>query len=207
MKKVIFSILTLALATLACSTSDFTQPPVPPTATLEIQQASKVPIETLAAPITPTIASVTETITPTVEVNEPTSTLEANLTTTPATSTIGPADSITAAPIKSQAGTPTLTPTLGILTYGTLPPAVPFSKVTLINKSKAQAYISLQNYPANGNTAILEYPVGKRVEVKAPLGYYVYIVWVGGRQITGSFTLHKDNDVTIIIYKDKVITQ
>ena len=65
----------------------------------------------------------------------------------------------------------------------------------------------MQNYPADGNVAILEYPVEKRVEVKAPLGNYVYVVWVGGRKISGSFVLQKDNDVTITIYKDKVVVQ
>ncbi|HEU4744908.1 MAG TPA: hypothetical protein VFS61_06715, partial [Anaerolineales bacterium] len=34
--------------------------------------------------------------------------------------------------------------TLAVRTYGTLPPAVPFSNVTLVNKAKTEAYISLQ---------------------------------------------------------------
>ena len=213
MKKIIFSILTLALAAVACSTSDFTQTVVPSTATLDVQKINVALTQTKAAQTTPTFVPVTDTLTATEASPETpatdtsTSTPEPNLTTTPATSTSGPANSTTATLITSQAGAPTLTPTLGILTYGTLPPAVPFSKVTLINKSKAQAYISMQNYPADGNVAILEYPVEKRVEVKAPLGNYVYVVWVGGRKISGSFVLQKDNDVTITIYKDKVVVQ
>jgi len=213
MKKIIFSILTLALVAVACSTSDFTQTVVPSTATLDVQKINVALTQTKAAQTTPTFVPVTDTLTATEASPETpatdtsTSTPEPNLTTTPATSTSGPANSTTATLITSQAGAPTLTPTLGILTYGTLPPAVPFSKVTLINKSKAQAYISMQNYPADGNVAILEYPVEKRVEVKAPLGNYVYVVWVGGRKISGSFVLQKDNDVTITIYKDKVVVQ
>jgi len=212
MKKIIFSILALALASMACSVSDLTQIVSPPT--LDVQNTSDVSAQTQTAQATPTVVPVTDTLTATeaspeaTATNILTSTLEANLTTTPATSTIEPAGSTSATPVpSSQAGIPTLTPTLGVLTYGTLPPAVPFSIVTLINRSKAQAYISLQNYPADGNVAILEYPVGKRVEVKAPLGYYVYVVWVGGKKITGSFVLNSGNDITITIYKDKVVVQ
>ncbi len=212
MKKIIFSILALALATVACSTSDFTQTVVPPTPTFDIRQPDKA-LTQQAALDQPTTVPVTDTLTATESSPEATateistSTPEPNLTLTPAISTSGPANSITATLITSQAGAPTLTPTLGVLTYGTLPPAVPFSKVTLINRSKAQAYISLQNYPADGNVAILEYPVGKRVEVKAPLGNYIYVVWVGGKKISGSFILNKNNDITITIYKDKVVVQ
>ena len=101
-------------------------------------------------------------------------------------------------------GQPTLTPTLGILKYGTLPPAVPSAKITIINKSRAQAYISLQNRPLDDNVAILEYPVEKQVKVDAPLGYYLYVVWVGGRKIVGEFVLHNSDLLTITIFKDRV---
>jgi hypothetical protein len=215
MKKIIFSILVLTLVTVACSTSDFLPTVIPPTSTRDIRQPDKA-LTQQAALAMPTIVPVTETFTSTIAPPEATatdtstSTSEPNLTATPATSTSAPVSSISTTPTlitTSQAGTPTLTPTLGVLTYGTLPPAVPFSKVTLINKSRAQAYISLQNYPANGNATILEYPVGKRVEVKAPLGNYIFVAWVGGRKMTGSFVLHSGNEITITMYKDKVITQ
>jgi hypothetical protein len=81
---------------------------------------------------------------------------------------------------------------------------VPFAKVTIINKSRTQVYISLQNRPPDGPVAYLEYPVRNQVKVDAPLGYYVYVVWVGGRKIVGEFTLHKTDDLTITIFKDKV---
>jgi hypothetical protein len=214
MKKIFFSILVLALATVACSTSDFGLPTAPPTPTLVVQQAD-TPTQIQAAQATNTVVPDSDNFTATAIFQESTVTAEStptsppDLTTTPATSTSGAADSTssTATLLVTPAGGPTLTPTLGILTYGTLPPAVPFSLVTLINKSKAQAYISLQNYPADGNVAILEYPVEKRVEVRAPLGYYLYVTWVGGRKITGDFVLKKDDDITITIYKDKVVVQ
>ena len=137
-------------------------------------------------------------------VDAPSSTPVPNLTTTPVTATSGPTGSIVSATATLASGNPTLTPTLGILKYGTLPPAVPSAQITLLNKSKTQAYISLQNRPPDKQVAFLEYPVEKQVKVIAPLGYYIYVVWVGGRKIVGEFTLHKDDDITITIYKDRV---
>jgi len=216
MKKILFSILALALVSAACSTSNFTATVVPPTPTVvpstptfDIRQTDKA-LTQQAALVNPTTAPVNDTFTAAVEspiaTDTTTVTPQPNLTTTPVTSTIGTTSSASFTSTL-QAGDITLTPTLGVMTYGTLPPAVPFAKVTLINKSKAQAYISLQNYPANGNATILEYPVGKQIGIKAPLGNYIYVVWVGGRKITGSFVLHNNNDITITIYKDKVIVQ
>lgn len=103
------------------------------------------------------------------------------------------------------AGAATATPTLGILTYGTLPPAVPFSNITLINRSKSQAYISLQVVTAEGGPTIIEYPVSGQIKIQAPTGQYLYVAWVGGRKMVGEFKLGKDNDLTIILYKDKVV--
>jgi hypothetical protein len=76
-----------------------------------------------------------------------------------------------------------------------------------VNKSNAQAYISLQNYPKDKDVAILEYPVEKQVKVQAPLGYYLYVVWVGGRKIVGEFVLQGDDNLKITIYKDRVTVQ
>ncbi len=64
MKKVIFSILALALATLACSTSDFTQTVVPPTPTFDIRQPDKA-LTQQAALAKPATASVNDTFTAT----------------------------------------------------------------------------------------------------------------------------------------------
>jgi hypothetical protein len=102
------------------------------------------------------------------------------------------------------AGAASMTPTLGVLTYGTLPPAVPFSNVTLINRSKRQAYISLQVVTAQGGPTIIEYPVRGQIKIQAPTGQYLYVAWVGGREMVGEFRLHKDQDLSIILYKDRV---
>jgi len=212
MKNIVLSVLVLALATIACAT---TPVDVPSTPTVDLQIINDALTKTQAAQANEPVAPVANTVTATAVLSEasptdvPTNIPETNLTTTPATATNVPAESTpTIVPsATSPSGGSTLTPTLGVLTYGTLPPAVRYTEVTLINKSKAQAYISLQNHPTDGDVAILEYPVGKRVKILAPLGYYIYVAWVGGNKITGSFTLHKDNSVTITIFKDKVTIQ
>ncbi|MEW6287924.1 MAG: hypothetical protein AB1509_17075 [Chloroflexota bacterium] len=158
--------------------------------------APPTPTETAASAASPVPATVTSSPT-----SAPSSTPLPNLTTTPATATSGPSDTPTLAPSVK----PTQTSTPGPLLYGTLPPAVPSASITVVNKSKRQVYISLQNYPPNRAAAFLEYPVKNQVEVDAPLGYYVYVVWVGGRQIIGSFRLHKGDNLTIVIFKDQVV--
>ena len=88
--------------------------------------------------------------------------------------------------------------------YGTMPPNLPYGEVTLINKSKAEVYISLQCTTKDGYFTVIEYPVKSIVTTKAPAGKYVYVVWVGGRKIVGNFALGKSQDLTINIYKDRV---
>lgn len=143
----------------------------------------------------------------------PTDTPASSPTTVPnltATATVG------AATATSVPGNVTPTPTLvtgqvtaiwtlAVRTYGTLPPAVPFSQITLINKANAEAYISLQVTMNDGKYSILEYPVEGRVNVQAPVGSYLYVAWVGGNKMVGNFRLHNNDDISITLYKDKVV--
>ena len=94
--------------------------------------------------------------------------------------------------------------TLAVRTYGTLPPQVPFAHITLINKAKAEAYISL-HVDLDGSNTVIEYPVTGTTTIRAPLGFYRYVTWVGGRQMVGEFRLHEEQDLTIILYKDRVV--
>jgi len=131
-----------------------------------------------------------------------------DLTTTPATATLGPATPTGVA----ANGTPTLVPgqvtaiwTLAIRKYGTLPPAVPFTRVNLVNKANAEAYISLQVTMNDGKYSIIEYPVEGTIRIDAPVGSYLYVAWVGGNKMVGNFRLHQNDEVSIILYKDKVV--
>jgi len=124
-----------------------------------------------------------------------------NLTTAPATVTIGAVtDTATAVSFPSSV---TPTPTNGILTYGTLPPAVPFNTITLWNRSKVEAYISLQQQ--DGRQAIIEYPVKGQISVDIPLGSYIYVAWVGGNKMTGSFKIDGSDSLSIVLYKDRIV--
>lgn len=97
--------------------------------------------------------------------------------------------------------------TLAIRTYGTLPPSVPYSNITLVNKANTEAYISLQVSMPNGEYSIIEYPVEGRVKIQAPVGSYLYVTWVGGRKMVGEFRLRNNDDLTITLYKDRVAIQ
>lgn len=132
-----------------------------------------------------------------------------NLTTTPVTATSGSAvatnvPASATLPVTLLPGQVTASPTLGIRKYGTQPPEVTFSHITLINKAKAEAYISLQVTMPDGKFSILEYPVAGRIKIESPVGSYLYVAWVGGRKMVGTFKLTHGDDLEITLYKNKV---
>jgi hypothetical protein len=168
----------------------------------------------------PTVTSVPATPTAVIPVASPTlvatdtplatPTTLVNLTTTPVTATSGAVT--TTVPPANVTATPTLVTgqitaiwTLAVRTYGTLPPAVPFSQVTLVNKAKTEAYISLQVTMPDGKYSIIEYPVEGSVKIQAPVGSYLYVAWVGGNKMVGNFRLHNNDDLSILLYKDKIV--
>ncbi|HKY54275.1 MAG TPA: hypothetical protein VJM08_08225 [Anaerolineales bacterium] len=172
--------------------------------------------QTLTAFPTITVAPATDTATPPIAVPTDTATTVPStptpvpsLTTTPATATSAPTNPAftSTATLASAPGAATLTaiPTLTIRTYGTLPPAVPFTTVILVNKAKTEAYISLQTDTLQGGPTIIEYPVEGTVKILAPIGDYLYVAWVGGRKMVGNFSLRKVNELTITLFRDKVV--
>lgn len=90
------------------------------------------------------------------------------------------------------------------LFHGTLPPSLPFGFISIINKSKVDAYISLRGVTKDGYVTYIEYPVEGTINTKAIAGKYTYVAWVGGREFTGSFSLSKDNDLVITLFKDRI---
>lgn len=185
---------------------------VQPTANVDIAATSQANLQvsvaqTLTAQPTLTFApTATAPITsPTLPITDtplPTDSPFPNLTTTPATATGGP-ESLTATPTL-VAGQATPTWTLAVRTYGTLPPLVPSAHITLANRAKAEAYISL-HVDLDGSNTVIEYPVKGTITIRAPLGFYRYVAWVGGREMVGEFKLHSGDDLTITLYKDRII--
>ena len=169
--------------------------------------------ETLNALPTPTLEPATETPEPT------TTNTEAPADTQAATETLTPDPNITVTEtVTVFTSTATITGTLPTATqfvatatetlyprfFGTLPPAIPYGKVGLVNKSKVEVYISLQCTTVDGYKTIIEYPVAGRFKVSAPAGTYTYVAWVGGRDFQGAFGLGKGDEVEILIEKDKI---
>ncbi len=171
--------------------------------------ASFTPNATIQPTLTPLSVTETSVLPPVSSLPSETATTESspipNLTTTLATATEFAITPALATATLALPGPGTVTSTPHVLTYGTLPPAVPFSQITLSNRSKAQAYISLQVTTAEGGPTIIEYPVHGFVKVQAPIGNYLYVAWVGGNKMVGNFQLRKGEDLSIILYKDKVV--
>lgn len=159
----------------------------------------------------PTVTQ-TETAAPTSTL-EPTLTVGLTLSDSPAVDTATPTLTGTLATASllptgtlasGTAASPTATTTLHPRFYGTLPPAIPYGKIVLFNKSKREVYVSLQCTTLDGKKTIIEYPVGGKMRFSAPAGYYVYVAWVGGRKFSGWFNLAKNGEISITFEKNKV---
>ncbi|GAB4504202.1 MAG: hypothetical protein Fur0043_11950 [Anaerolineales bacterium] len=182
-------------------------------ATLAVETMNALPTATL--PITdvpiPTVTQ-TKTAVPTLTLS-PMLTASATLSNSPATDTatvtltgaLATASLLpTETPASGTPAAPTATETLHPRFYGTLPPAIPYGKIVLLNKSRREVYVSLQCTTLDGSKTILEYPVGGKVRVSAPAGHYVYVAWVGGQKFNGWFNLSKNGEISITFEKDKV---
>lgn len=219
MKKVILLLTALCLTLSACVPALFqtdAASPVPISETDLQATAAILSQQTLQSLPSPTPAPsntavmLTDTRTPTQAT--PTETQNPILLTL--TATLGTGTVIAGTPATGTPGTSTVTPnpafsatpteTLHPQHYGTMPPNLPFGQIMLINNSKAEVYISLQCTTKDGYVTIIEYPVGRKIEINAPAGRYVYVVWVGGNKIVGKFGLDKFQDLTLTIYKDRV---
>ncbi|MGE5775893.1 MAG: hypothetical protein ACM33V_06710 [Chloroflexota bacterium] len=181
--------------------------------TAQYTPAPVLATETATLPVmveSPTLPPITDT--PPVVIPSVTASVAANLTSTPATATGGAANTTPAGTSATSTATlapgqVTASPTNGIMKYGTLPPEVPFNRITLRNKSKTEAYISLQVTMPDGKYSIIEYPVEGTFKVQAPIGSYLYVAWVGGRKMVGSFKLSADDELLITLYKNKVVVK
>lgn len=225
MKKTIVLCSVIALLLAACQ-NIFTPTPAPPGPTVDSAATSDSLFRTAVAQTltafaaspqvvvsdTATLPVDSPTLPPTQVVPDtPTPTPLTDLSATPATATfdvptatLGPADTASAATATLAVGQVTPVWTLAVRLYGTLPPAVPFGQITLINRADTEAYISLQVTMPDGKYSILEYPVDGSVEIQAPVGQYLYVTWVGGRKMVGEFRLHRDEDLSITLFRNRV---
>ncbi len=85
-----------------------------------------------------------------------------------------------------------------------LPPGTVYKPVRIENLSRSEMDISLHCTTLRGLQTVLEYEGVKRLTVQAPDGNYVYVVYVGGRKIVGSFSILDVPNLTITVYADRV---
>ena len=189
-------------------------------ATLPSGSVTDTATVTLASPVIPTTETATPTASPVLAVTDTpaaatqsvtaTQIIDLSATSITATGNVPTATNLPAnftSTATLAAGQVTPVWTLAVRTYGTLPPAVPFSHITLVNKANAEAYISLQVTMPDGKYSIIEYPVEGRIKIQAPVGSYLYVTWVGGRKMVGEFRLKNNDDLTITLYKNRVVVQ
>ena len=211
MKKAVFS-LALILLTAACLPLT-PAPPAPPVVdnagtaeamlkTAIVQTLTAQPTVTLLPPVSSATSTSTAEIQPS-ETETMTATPAADSLLVVATGTFD-ATTSTAVPATFPVGPATTTHTPAVLTYGTLPPAIPFARITLVNRAKTQAYISLQVVTAEGGPTIMEYPDRGRIKIEAPVGQYLYVAWIGGRKMVGEFRLRQDDDLELLLYRDRI---
>ena len=186
------------------------------TAALLAQQTlDALPSSTSAPSQTPVVKTATDTVNPSLTPGLGTGTVTQAATlpsTTPTPTGSVPAGSVIQLPTTGTV-TLTLSPIPGLQTAtetlhprfsGTQAPDLPSGSITLVNKSKSEVYVSLQCTTKDGSVTILEYPVPNKVLSNAPAGKYLYVAWVGGKKITGSFSLSAGGEKVLTIYKDKV---
>ncbi len=85
-----------------------------------------------------------------------------------------------------------------------LPPGTVYKPVHIQNRAHSQMDISLQCTTIHGLHTILEYENVRNLTVQAPEGDYIYVIYVGGRQMSGSFSLLRAPSATITVYADRV---
>ena len=221
MKRIILHIIVFGLSLSAClpapsqpeaaSPDPVSEADLQATAAVLSQQTLRaLPTSTIPPSNTPVVNTIS---TSTATQDIPTETLNPVSLIFTATLTNQPGSMVTVtgtlpSPTPSQTINPLISATLAGTAhpqhYGTMPPYLPSGQITLINRSKVEVYISLQCTTKDGNISILETPVNGTTKLKAPAGKYTYVAWVGGRQLVGKFSLDKNGDVKIKIFKDRL---
>jgi hypothetical protein len=216
MKKIFFLFAALCFIVSACTSPATPQAGPTPlleadiqaTVALQVEQTlQSLPTLTLAPSNTPVVVTSTSTPTQAAPASTPTETQNPTLLTLTATLGTGTVVPGTLPFTATPSFTPTPAPigTNHYQYYGTMPPNLPFGSISMLNKSKRDAYISLQCTTPDGYVTVIEYPVGgSRLNIDAPAGKYIYVAWVGGRKISGNFKLDKLQDLDLTIFKDRI---
>lgn len=179
--------------------------------TLEPSRTPEPTATLLVAPSatsTESAVAFTETSTATVEAAASAVSATPTFTVTAAgpTATPSPTASATASATATFSGTftATFTFTPGVLTYGTIPPEVPYGYVTLRNLSNDMAYVAFRCAMTNGLTSLLEYPVYSVVKEKLPTGVCQWTAFVKKQEFKGELHVKKFEEYTFTLKPKKV---
>ncbi len=140
---------------------------------------------------------------------------------TPApTSTIAPTPTFTPIPTFTATGnpigtdTPSAAVTVGLtsvpgesVSIQKLPPNTVYGLIAINNNSGTEADVSLHCTTLHGFQTIIEYNNVKHPILQAPQGYYVVVVYVGGKMLSRSFTFLTQSKISITIYRDRLVIQ
>lgn len=161
--------------------------------------STPLPTDTPVPTSTPVIAP-SATDTPTETATSAPDTTGTTVSTASATAT----GSLAASP--TATATMGATPTLGPLIHGTMPPAVPFGYVTLLNQSGKVAYIAFRCALANSNlTTVAEYPVFGTHKITLPAGHCLWRAWVRGQEFSGEVRIKQNVEYMFIFRQKRII--
>ncbi len=85
-----------------------------------------------------------------------------------------------------------------------LPPGTVYRHVRIEDRAHLPMDISLHCTTIHGLHTVIEYNNVRSITVQAPEGNYVYVFYVGGHRMMGSFSLLDAGSVTLTVYKDRV---
>ncbi len=193
-----FIVLVLGLSLAACVPRlqlPALLPPTPSPSTPSIQlSATSQATSTLAPSPTATVTPTNTAFTPIPSLT-PTGTPSAPFDLTTTTTATGTAPTLE----------PTATSTfVESISLDKLPKDTVYKPVRIHNATRAQMDISLHCTTHKGLQTVLEYDSVRNLSIKAPDGDYIYVVYVGGRMMSGSFSLLGSPNLTITVYADRV---
>ena len=120
------------------------------------------------------------------------------------TATLAPGSTVAITDTPSAIALPVTATMLDSISLDKLPESTVYKRVRIQNQSRSQMDISLHCTTVKGLQTVLEYNNVRNLSIQAPDGDYIYVIYVGGRQMTGGFTLLTVPSLTITVYSDRV---
>ncbi len=113
---------------------------------------------------------------------------------------------ITGTPLANTTVSATIVPG-ELVSLDKLPSSTIYETIVINNNSETEVDISLHCTTIHGLQTVLEYIHVRHLTIQAPQGNYVYVVYVGGKMLSGGFPLLTQFKKSITIYKDRVVIQ